>query len=143
MTERRSKNPAWAMSLDVGVDDHGFRPWLWKEELVPLFDSRAAAWGEWRARTYPAPKERGGMAMKELVSPSPLEEEVSAVLAAAGRRPGTVADAVEMVSQLAGLQSRVLRSGLSESIKKELTAAIVAAEKEFKHNSLDILCPEG
>lgn len=60
---RHLKNPAWLLSLDVGVDSHDFRPWLWHEELVPLMDSRRAAWQAWRDATYSTPKDKGGMAI--------------------------------------------------------------------------------
>ncbi len=60
---RHLKNPAWLLSLDVGVDSHDFRPWLWHEELVPLMDSRRAGWQKWREAAFAVPKEKGGMAI--------------------------------------------------------------------------------
>ncbi len=57
----RRQNPAYALSIDVGVDSHEFRPWLWKEELVPLFAERRPQYDRWRAAKYPG-KDGGGMA---------------------------------------------------------------------------------
>lgn len=44
LNNRHEMNPWWLMSLDVGVDSHNFYPWLWAQELVPLFQSRREQW---------------------------------------------------------------------------------------------------
>lgn len=59
---RHETNPAWLLSLDVGVDSHDYRPWLWHEELVPLMDRRRPEWQKWKETAYAVPKDRGGMA---------------------------------------------------------------------------------
>jgi calcineurin-like phosphoesterase family protein len=61
MDRRHEQHPGWLLSLDVGVDSHDFKPWLWHEELVPAMDRRVPAWKEWRDREYATPKEQGGM----------------------------------------------------------------------------------
>ncbi len=61
--DRHLTNPAWLLSLDVGVDTHGFNPWIWDKDIIPLFASRRVQWQEWRDRTY-SKKEGGGMAPK-------------------------------------------------------------------------------
>lgn len=64
LDRRHETNPGWLLSQDAGVESHGFGPWLWQEELVPLFDGRRVAWQAWRDREYATPKELGGMAVK-------------------------------------------------------------------------------
>lgn len=61
LDNRHVNNPQWLLSLDVGVDSHNFEPWLWHEELLPLFDSRMTTWRAWRDQAYATPKEKGGM----------------------------------------------------------------------------------
>lgn len=56
----RRTNPAYSMSIDIGVDSHDFRPWLWPE-LVALFAERKPTFERWRAKAYPG-KDAGGMA---------------------------------------------------------------------------------
>jgi len=57
----RRTNPAYSLSIDIGVDSHDFRPWLW-EELVALFAERKPAFERWAAKAYSAGKDAGGMA---------------------------------------------------------------------------------
>jgi calcineurin-like phosphoesterase family protein len=56
----RKENPQYALSIDVGVDSHDFKPWLWTK-LVDLFAARKPAFDRWCRKTYPG-KEAGGMA---------------------------------------------------------------------------------
>jgi calcineurin-like phosphoesterase family protein len=58
---KRRQDPAWSLSIDVGVDSHDFKPWLWKEELVPLFADRKPAFDRWHKQKYSG-KGGGGMA---------------------------------------------------------------------------------
>lgn len=68
---RHLEKDEWLLSLDVGVDTHDYKPWLWKEELMPLFDSRYAKWKEWRDRTYSKHKTPGSMVpQSNLINPS-------------------------------------------------------------------------
>jgi calcineurin-like phosphoesterase family protein len=49
LDDRHRKNPAWALSLDAGVDSHDFRPWS-LGELRTVFDGRRKQWQAWRDR---------------------------------------------------------------------------------------------
>jgi calcineurin-like phosphoesterase family protein len=57
--EHRSKNPAHALSLDVGVDTHEYRPWNWGELLIH-FAAKKPQWLEWKRQMKS--KDKGGMA---------------------------------------------------------------------------------
>lgn len=52
LDNRHENNPGLLLSLDVGVDSHDYKPWLWQEELMPLMDSRTAAFKEWASKEY-------------------------------------------------------------------------------------------
>lgn len=58
---RRRQVPSWALSVDIGVDSHDFRPWSW-QELTKLFSERRHLWDDWRAKLRQQDKEKGGMA---------------------------------------------------------------------------------
>lgn len=60
INRQRRAFPGWALSADVGVDSHEFRPWLW-DELSILFAPRWPAWKAWKDKEYPG-KDAGGMA---------------------------------------------------------------------------------
>lgn len=62
-TKARLQNPAYSFSLDVGVDEHDFRP-ISFNQIKQLFESRRATWESWRGR-FPS-KDRGGMAPDHL-----------------------------------------------------------------------------
>lgn len=62
---RRSHNPAWLLSKDVGVDGHNLRPWEWRRELVPFFDARFPRWCEWKNDLMRQRKDHGGMTRPE------------------------------------------------------------------------------
>jgi calcineurin-like phosphoesterase family protein len=56
----RRTNPAYSLSIDIGVDSHNFTPWLWPE-LVSLFAERKPQYDLWRARQYDDNKGPGCM----------------------------------------------------------------------------------
>lgn len=76
--EERQRNQDWALSLDVGIDSHDYRPWCWETELRPRMAEAAAR----RGATYTASrmascgKDQGG------ICPRGRRVAVAAMLAA-------------------------------------------------------------
>jgi len=60
---RRLKDPSWALSKDVSVEGHDFRPWLWRQELMPYFEKQKQRWLNWKDALRD--KESGGMVKDE------------------------------------------------------------------------------
>lgn len=61
LDHRRLGENQFALTLDVGVDSHDYKPWNLREEIIPLFDRSRPRWKTWRDVTY-GDKDRGAMA---------------------------------------------------------------------------------